>query len=155
MLKLFTQFHVVISLLGIFAGFVVIGGLLMGHGLDTWTAWFLGLTVATSVTGFMFPFEKLLPSHIFGVLSLLVLGLAIYARYWSNLQGSFGWIYVACAVFAQYLNFFVLIVQSFQKVPNLKRIAPTQTEAPFKVVQGITLVAFIALGVGAVLGFPA
>lgn len=154
MLKLFTQFHVLISLVGIATGFVVLFGMLDGNPLAGWTAVFLVTTVATSVTGFLFPFEKLLPSHIVGAISLVVLAIAIYARYGAQLAGSFAWIYVACAVFAQYLNVFVLIVQSFQKIPRLKLLAPTQTETPFKLVQGIALLGFIALGVGAGLAFP-
>ena len=152
-LKLFTQFHVLISLLGILAGFVVIFGMLGNERLDTWNLFFLVMTVATSATGYLFPFKKLLPSHIVGVISLLVLGLAIYARYPAHLTGSFVWIYVVCAVFAQYLNFFVLIVQGFQKVPALNKLAPTQTETPFKISQGVALLVFVALGVGAVLAF--
>ncbi|MEI9951705.1 MAG: hypothetical protein WDO74_22680 [Pseudomonadota bacterium] len=136
MLKLFTQFHVLISLLGIASGFVVVFGMLTGDPLDGWTAFFLATTIATSVTGFMFPFEKLLPSHIVGAISLVLLGLAVYARYAAHLAGSYAWIYVVCAVIAQYLNFFVLIVQSFQKIPALKKLAPTQTETPFKIAQG-------------------
>jgi hypothetical protein len=151
MLKRFTQFHVVISLLGIVAGFVVIFGMFTGDPMDGWTAFFLATTVATSVTGFMFPLRKLLPSHIVGIVSLAVLGLAIYARYGARSAGSFAWIYVVSAVLAQYLNFFVLVVQSFQKVPALKNLAPTQTETPFKIAQGVALLAFIGIAVKAVL----
>ena len=153
MLKLFTQFHVVISLLGILAGFVVVFGLMLAEPLDGWTAFFLAMTVATSATGFLFPFQKLLPSHVVGVISLVILALAIYARYAAHLTGSFAWIYVVCAVLAQYLNFFVLIVQSFQKVPALNKLAPTQTETPFKIAQGVALLAFVAIGVKSVLAF--
>jgi len=150
MLKLFTQFHVLISLLGIASGFVVIYGMLVGEALEGWTICFLATTIATSVTGFMFPFQKLLPSHIVGILSLVLLGVAVYARYGAQLAGAFAWVYVVCAVLAQYLNFFVLIVQSFQKVPVLKKLAPTQTERPFKIAQGVALLAFIGLGIRAV-----
>ena len=155
MLKLFTQFHVLISLFGIASGFVVMFGMLTGEPLDGWTAFFLITTVATSVTGFMFPFQKLLPSHIVGIISLVVLALAIYARYAAHLAGSFAWIYVVSAVLAQYLNFFVLIVQMFQKIPALKKFAPTQTETPFKITQGLALLAFIGLGIKAVMAFRA
>jgi hypothetical protein len=130
-------------------------GMLSGVPLDGWTVFFLAMTIATSVTGFMFPFKKLLPSHIFGIISLLLLSLAVYARYAAHLAGSFGWIYVVCAVMAQYLNFFVLIVQSFQKIPALNKLAPTQTETPFKIAQGVALLAFIGLGIGAAGAFPA
>jgi hypothetical protein len=150
MLKLFTQFHVLISLLGIVAGFVVIFGMLTGDPMDGWTAFFLATTAATSVTGFLFPFKKLLPSHVVGVISLVVLGIATYARYGAHSAGAYAWIYVVTAVLAQYLNFFVLVVQSFQKVPALKRLAPTQTETPFKIAQGVALLAFIGIGLKAV-----
>jgi hypothetical protein len=127
--------------------------MLTSDPLDVWTAVFLIMTVGTSATGFLFPFQKLLPSHIVGIISLVVLGVAIYARYAAHLAGSFAWIYVVCAVLAQYLNFFVLIVQSFQKIPALKKLAPTQTETPFKIAQGIALLAFVGLGIGAGLAF--
>ncbi len=153
MLKLFTQFHVLISLIGIAAGFVVIFGMMGGSPSATWTIIFLITTVATSATGYLFPFQKLLPSHIVGAISLAVLGLAIYALYGAHLTGSFLWIYVVSSVFAQYLNFFVLIVQSFQKLPALKKLAPTQTETPFKIAQAVALLAFIGLGIEAVTGF--
>ena len=152
-LKLFTQFHVLISLLGILAGFGVIFGMFGNDPLPAWTAVFLIMTVATSATGFLFPFTKLLPSHIVGIISLVVLALGIYARYGAHLAGSFAWIYVVCAVLSQYLNFFVLIVQSFQKVPALNKLAPTQTETPFKISQGVALLLFVGLGVKAVLSF--
>jgi hypothetical protein len=153
MLKLFTQFHVLISLIGIVAGFVVLFGLMGGLWLEGWTVLFLVTTVATSATGFLFPFQKLLPSHVVGIISLVVLGLAIYARYAAHLAGSFAWIYVVSAVLAQYLNFFVLIVQSFQKIPALKQLAPTQTEAPFKLAQGVALLVFIGIGIKAAFAF--
>ena len=62
----FTFVHGVISLVGILSGLVVLFGLIAGKRLDGWTALFLITTVATSVTGFMFPFHKLLPSHVVG-----------------------------------------------------------------------------------------
>jgi hypothetical protein len=152
-LRIFTVFHVIISLLGILSGFVVIYGMHTANPLNNWTAFFLVTTVATSVTGFFFPVKRLMPSHIVGIISLVVLALAIYARYHGNLAGSWRWIYVVSAVLAQYLNFFVLIVQSFQKIPALKAIAPTQTEPPFKLAQLFFLILFVAMGVVAVLKF--
>lgn len=139
--------HVAISLVGIFSGLVVIWGLLGAKRLDTWTAVFLANTVATSVTGFLLPAEKLLPSHVLGIISLVVLAIAIVARYQRRLAGPWRLTYVITAVIAQYLNCFVLIVQAFQKVPALHDLAPTQTEPPFAVAQLVALVAFIALGV--------
>src|SRR5713226_4776774 len=106
-------------------------GLLGGKQLDKWTALFLLTTVLTSVTGFFFPFDHLLPSHKVGIISLLVLAMAILARYALHLTGAWRRIYMICAVVALYLNVFVAVVQAFQKVPALKAMAPTQSELPF------------------------
>src|SRR6478736_4318129 len=146
-LRIYTIVHVVISLLGILSGFVVMGGLLNANPLNSWTAFFLVTTVATSVTGFFFPFQRLLPSHIVGIISLVVLAAAIYARYPGQLAGHWRWIYVVGALLAQYLNVFVLIVQSFQKIPTLKVLAPTQKEPPFLLTQILCLTLFVVLGV--------
>ena len=115
----FTLVHVVLSLIGILSGFVVVFGLITLKRLDGWTALFLASTVATSVTGFLFPFHGFLPSHGAGVISLVALAVAIFARYVRHLAGAWGWIYAISAVIALYLNVFIFIVQSFQKVPGL------------------------------------
>jgi hypothetical protein len=141
----YTLLHVLISLVGIGSGFVVILGLLSRKRLDGWTALFLASTVATSVTGFGFPFDHLLPSHVVGAISLVVLAIAIPARYAFHLAGAWRWIYVVGAVVALYLNVFVLIVQAFQKVPALKALAPTQQEPPFLVAQLVVLLVFVGL----------
>lgn len=140
-----TIVHVAISLVGIASGFVVAYGLLTAKRLDAWTALFLATTVLTSVTGFLFPFEKFTPGLAFGVISLILLPVAIVARYRFRLAGRWRTAYVITAMTAQYLNVFVLIVQSFQKIPALHALAPTQSEPPFAVAQLITLVAFIAI----------
>ena len=149
----FTFVHVVLSLIGIFSGFVVVFGLLAGKRLDGWTALFLVSTVATSVTGFLFPFHRFLPSHGVGILSLLVLAIAILARYALHLAGAWRRIYAATAVISLYLNVFVLIAQAFQKVPGLKAMAPTQSEPPFLVTQAVALAVFVLLGIGAAIRF--
>jgi hypothetical protein len=149
----FTLFHIVLSLVGIAAGFVVVGGFFANARLDTATLVFLATTVATSITGFGFPFTHLLPSHIVGLISLAVLAVAIYARYPGRLGGVWRWVYVVAATAALYLNVFVLIVQTFIKNPALSALAPTQSELPFVAVQGLTLVAFLALGASAVRAF--
>ena len=146
-LKTFTHIHVVISLLAIASGFVILFGLIAGKRLDGWTAFFLATTVATSVTGFGFPIHGITPGIVLGVISLVVLAVALYARYGRHLAGGWRLVYVITAVTALYLNVFVLIVQSFQKLAPLKALAPTQSEPPFAIVQGIALVAFIALGI--------
>jgi magnesium-transporting ATPase (P-type) len=123
------MFHVVLSLVGIVAGLIVLGGMLGSKKLEGWTALFLATTVLTSATGFLFPFVKILPSHIVGVISLAVLAVAIVALYVCRLAGRWRWIYVASAVFALYLNAFVGVVQAFLKIPSLKAMAPTQVGA--------------------------
>jgi hypothetical protein len=149
-----TGLHVVISLTGIATGAVVAAGLLRGRRLDRWTAAFLIATVLTSVTGFVFfPFEKVLPSHVVGAVSLVVLALAIYARYSAGLRGGWRRTYVVSAMIALYLNVFVLIVQAFLKVPALNSLAPTGVETPFKVAQAILLTFFIGLGTWAAMRF--
>lgn len=149
----FTLFHVVLSLVGIVSGLVVLLGLLRAQRLDGWTALFLITTVATSVTGFGFPFHQLLPSHVVGIISLVVLAVAIIARYALDLAGAWRWVYVIGAVVALYLNVFVLVVQAFQKLPTLQALAPTQSEPPFLLTQIIVLVLFVVLGAIATLKF--
>jgi uncharacterized membrane protein SirB2 len=149
----FTLVHVLISLAGIGSGFIVLYGLLTRNRLDGWTAIFLTTTVLTSLTGFLFPVEHLLPSHVVGIISLVVLALAIVARYAQHLAGAWRWIYVVCAVLALYLNSFVAVVQSFLKVPSLKALAPTQKEPPFLVAQLAVMAIFIVLGTLAVRRF--
>jgi hypothetical protein len=151
----FTLVHVAISLVAIVSGFIVLFGLLAGKRLDRWTAIFLATTVATSVTGFGFPIHGFTPGLGLGVISLLVLAVAIYARYARHLAGVWRRVYVISATAALYFNVFVLIVQSFQKVPALKALAPTQTEWPFALAQLVALVAFLALGFMASVRFRA
>jgi hypothetical protein len=152
-LSTFTFFHVVLSLVGIASGFIVVYGLLAGKRLDTWTAIFLLFTVLTSATGFLFPFTHLLPSHIVGILSLLVLAVAIVARYARHLGGIWRLTYVVTAMIALYLNVFVAVVQSFEKVPALKVLAPTQKEPPFLIAQLVVMAIFILLTIFAVRRF--
>jgi hypothetical protein len=130
----------------------VVCGLFKGNRMDGWTAVFLATTALTSLTSFFFPFHKLLPSHILGVLSLIVLAIAVPARYVYRLAGGWRRIYVITAVLL-YFNFFVLIAQLFEKVPPLKALAPTQSEPPFLVPQTCALVLFIILGIYSVKGF--
>jgi len=153
MLEAFTLFHVVLSLIGIGAGFVVAYGLLASKRLDGWTAWFLTTTVATSATGFLFPFHGFLPSYGVAVLSLIVLAIAILARYRYGLGGGWSRTYAITAMIALYLNVFVLIVQLFRKVPALEALAPTQSEPPFQIAQLAVLLAFAALGIRATMKF--
>src|SRR5947209_13490365 len=125
-MTILTFVHVLLSLIGILAGFVVMLGLLTARQLHGWTALFIWTTVATSLTGFLFPFQKFLPSHAVGILSLLILTIAIYALYGQHLAGAWRKTYAVTAMIALYLNVFVLIAQLFMKVPALKALAPTQ-----------------------------
>jgi hypothetical protein len=148
-----TFVHVVLSLIGIAAGFLVLLGMFGGKNWPGLTALFLSTTALTSVTGFFFPFHNLLPSHILGILSLIALAIAAYALYGRHLAGGWRRTYVIAAVLSQYFNVFVLVVQSFQKVPSLHAMAPTQTESPFKIAQGCVLLLFVILGILAVRKF--
>src|ERR1700733_3487656 len=139
----YTALHVLISLVGIGSGLVAVSGFLTEKRLDGVTAIFLISTVLTSVTGFGFPFDHLLPPQIVGIISLVVLAIAIPARYVFHLAGPWRWIYVVGATTALYLNVFVLVVQAFQKIPALKALAPTQTEAPFLVAQLLVLIVYL------------
>ena len=152
-LETYTLIHVVISLIGIASGLIVLFGLLAGKRLNGWTALFLISTVLTSVTGFGFPFHKLLPSHVIGTISLVVLLVAILARYNFHLAGAWRWIYVVTACLALYFNVFVLVFQGFLKVPALKALAPTQSEPPFLVAQLLVMAIFVLLTILAVKKF--
>jgi hypothetical protein len=149
----FTLVHVIISLIAIASGFVVWIGLSKGKMLDSWTATFLATTVLTSVTGFFLPATHLMPSHIVGILSMIVLGGAIAARYLYHLRGTWRGTYVVTAMVAFYFNFFVLVAQLFAKVPALRALAPTQSEPPFVIAQGTVLALFVVLTVVASRGF--
>ena len=142
-----------ISLVGIGSGLVVLAAMLASRERSGWTKVFLWTTVATSVTGFFFPFTHFLPSHAVGIVSLVVLAPTLSARYISGLAGIWRPVYVVGAVLALYLNVFVLVVQMFLKIPFLHALAPTQTEPPFAVAQGIVAVLFLIAGIAAVLRF--
>ena len=152
-LPIYTIVHVLISVVGIFTGLIVLFGMLAGKRLDGWTKWFLITTVLTSVTGFFFPFHGFTPAIGLGIISLLVLAVAIYARYPRQLAGNWRWIYVVTAVVALYFNVFVSVVQSFEKIPALHAFAPTQTEPPFKFTQLVVLALFAVLTIIAAIRF--
>ena len=150
----FTFIHVALSLIAIAAGVIVFLGFVANAALPGLTALFLLTTVLTSVTGFGFPFTNLLPSHIVGIISLVVLAkIALYGLYGAHLTGAWRGVYVVTASTALYLNVFVLIVQLFQKVPALQALAPTMGDPPFIAAQSIALLAFLVLGWLAVRNF--
>jgi hypothetical protein len=139
----YTAVHVALSLVGILTGLVVLAGFLTQRWLAAWNTTFLATTALTSATGFGFPFHQLLPSHIIGALSLVVLALAAFALYGRKLAGGWKRAYVITAVVALYFNVFVLVVQLFLKVPSLHAVAPTQTEPPFAIAQIAVLIVFV------------
>ncbi|HXQ01856.1 MAG TPA: hypothetical protein VN801_02720 [Candidatus Udaeobacter sp.] len=152
-LQIYTIIHTLISLVAIFTGFVVVFGLLAGKRLDGWTKWFLVTAVATTITGFFFPFHGFTPAIGLGIISLPFLALTIFARYPKHLAGPWRWIYVIAAVICLYFNLFVAVVQTFEKIPTLHAMAPTQTEPPFKVTQLFVLAIFVVLAIAATIRF--
>jgi len=144
-----TLVHTVISIVAIAAGLVVVGGLIAGVRIDGWTGIFLVTTALSSVTGFFFPFTKLLASHWVGVISLIILPFVIAARYWKHLRGAWRGIYVVSTVLVLYLNFFILNVQLFRRIPALIVAAPKQTEPPVVLTQLLVLALFAWLGFAA------
>ena len=152
-LQIYTIIHTLISLVAIFTGFVVLFGLLSDKRFDGWTKWFLITAVATTVTGFFFPFHGFTPAIGLGLISLPILALTIYARYPYNLAGAWRLIYVLGAVISLYFYVFVGVVQSFEKIPALDAMAPTQTEQPFKFTQLTVLSLFVILAIVAVIRF--
>lgn len=149
----YTTIHVILSLIGIAAGFVVVAGLLGGKRLQGWTALFLATTILTSVTGFGFPNDTVTPGIVIGIISLVVLAIALLALYVRRLAGHWRWIYVASAVIALYLNSFVGVAQAFQKIAALHALAPTQSEPPFAIAQAVVLAIFLVLGILAAIRF--
>ena len=147
LLQYFTLAHILISLVGIAAGFGVLSGMIAGKLFRRWTAWFLVATILTSVTGFLFPFKTFTPALGTGIFSMLLLAPACYALYGRRLAGAWCGVFVITSVIALYLNCFVLIVQLFQKFPALREISPEQTSPVFGITQGIVLLVFIVLGV--------
>jgi hypothetical protein len=122
------------------------------------TAIFLLFTILTSATGFLIPpllTEKLLPSQIIGILSLVLLAIACIALYGMKLAGAWRWIYAVTAMIALYLNIFVLIIQSFLKIPTLTALAPGNPPSgpAFAVVQGLVLLFFVLVIIGTVRRF--
>jgi hypothetical protein len=154
-LATFTLIHTVVSMIGIFAGLVVVGGFMSGKQLDGWIGLYLVTTLLTNLSGFGFPFVVLMPSHIVGALSLIILPVTVIARYLKHLAGGWRKTFVITSVVALYFNVFVLMVQLFRKVPAMISLAPTQKEPPFVVTQLLILAIFILLGKAAVRGFRA
>lgn len=145
--------HTVISVLALLAGLVVAGGMLGARTLPGWTAFFLLTTLVTDITGFLLPADKILPSHITGVVSGVAVVVAALAYYGGRLDGRWRAVYVVTAMLAAYLNAFVLVAQLFVKVPAMREIAPTQSSPAFGITQLLVLALFVGLGVRAMRAF--
>src|SRR6266480_5964958 len=152
-LQIYTVLHTLISLVAIFTGLVVVLGMLGGKRLDGWTKWFLITVVATTITGFFFPFHGFTPAIGLGIISLPFLAVTIFARYQKHLAGPWRWIYVIGAVICLYFNLFVAVVQAFEKIPALHALAPTQNEPPFKLTQLVLLLVSALLAIVAAIRF--
>jgi len=149
----FTAIHVLLSLIGIGSGLVVLFGLITANAMSGWTLLFLVTTLATSVTGFFFPFHGFTPALAVGILSTFILVVVIAARYRFHLTEAWRWVYVVGAVTALYFNSFVLVVQAFLKIPGLHVLAPTGSERPFALMQALVLVFYLVTGTLAIKGF--
>lgn len=150
----FTLFHVVLSLIGIVTGLVMLYGWLHGRRMSGWTAMFLVSTVATVLTGFLFPFSVFTPAIGVGILTTALLAVALVALYVYHLSGRWRTVFVVCSVASLYLNVFVLVVQAFLKVPALNALAPNGNEPPFAIVQAVVLLAFVAAGYRTLYRYP-
>jgi hypothetical protein len=149
----FTVIHVLISLVGIVAGVIVAFAMVQGKSVPGWTALALLALILTSVTGFFFHDPTFTPAEGVGVISLVVLAVAVIALYFLHLTGIWRWIYVITAMVAIYLNVFVGVIQAFEKIGFLEALAPHQTEPPFVVAQVVVLAIFVVLGFGALRKF--
>lgn len=152
-LQIYTIIHTLISLIAIFTGAVVVFGMLAGNRLDAWTKWFLITAIATTITGFFFPFHGFTPAIGLGIISLPFLALTTFAFWVKHLTSAWRWIYAVCAVICLYFNLFVLVVQLFEKVPALHALAPKQTEPPFKFTQLTLLLVSFLIAIAAVIRF--
>jgi hypothetical protein len=146
-LTTYAWIHTLLSLVAIVAGIVVVKALLDSRMPGGWTALYLVTAIATSATGFGFPFVRLIDSYYLGAASLVVFALVLLARYAFSLAGVWRWVYALGMVLGLWFLVVVLIAQAFKKVPALTAMAPTQAEPPFLVVQ---LVALAILGVVAI-----
>ncbi|MGL4289126.1 MAG: hypothetical protein ACRCVA_22440 [Phreatobacter sp.] len=148
-LATFTAIHTAISIIAIVAGIPAVYGLFASVTKSFWTTLFLVTAVLTSATGYGFPFNGVLPSHVVGAIALVLLAVVLVSRFVFRLEGSWRWIYAAGMVFSLYFLVFVAIAQAFMKIPVLRAAAPTQSELPFALSQGLTLVIFVALAIAA------
>src|SRR5262245_37691544 len=152
-LAAFTWFHTALSLVQLVSGIIVVIALVGGRSGGALLWIYLVSAIATSVTGFGFPVDKFLPSHAFGIISLVLLLLVILARNAFHFAGAWRWIYAVGLVITVYLDAFVAVVQAFLKIPSLHALAPAGSEPPFAIAQGALFVIFVVLAIMAARGF--
>jgi hypothetical protein len=140
------EIHVALSLFGIVAGLAAMIATAQGKLPPALTAVFLGSLVLTSATGFPLPPFGLDPPRIVGIISLVLLAIAIAALYLFRLAGAWRWIYVVTATIACWFNGFVGVAQTFMKIDFFHALAPTQQEPPFLIAQVAVLALFIVFG---------
>ena len=158
----FTLLHVVITLIAIVSGFVVVFGMIGSHRLPKTTSLFWTMTVLTTVTGFMFflsptQVKALTPAAATGIVATIVFVIGLLALYVKHLYGAWRWLYTGAATISLYLNVFVLITQSFGKLTFLNPAVTLKsmvgppfgqpTDFHFAIVQGVTLLIFLMLGI--------
>ncbi len=145
-LEVYTLLHVVVSVLGILSGLIVVGGLIAGARFPRLITVFLVSTLVSTLSGFGFPFTKVTPAHVVGVVSLLTLGGAFLAYYGKGLRGGWLDVFVVLGVASLYLNVFVLFAQLLQRLPALAPLSPAPSSPAFAITQGLVLLAFVLLG---------
>ena len=152
-LSTFTAIHTALSVIALLSGVVVLIGLLRSQRCPLVTLLYFVTAIATSATGFGFPNTTFTPAEVVGVISLVLLGIAVLARYSYAFAGSARWLYVLGVTLSLYFLFFVLVAQAFSKIAALRVFAPTQSEPPFAIAQGVLLLVFVAITVATVRKF--
>jgi hypothetical protein len=147
------EIHVALSLIEIPVGLMVVYGLVTNIAHGAWTVLFLALAILTSITGLPLAPFGFDPPRAIGILTLVLLAIALIALYGFGLKGPWRWIYVVAAVATLYLDVFIAVFQAFLKIPSLHDLAPTQSEPPFLVAEGAVLVIFVALGIWSAIKF--
>jgi hypothetical protein len=149
----YTSIHSILSLLALVLGLVVLLDFFGVRIPSLITGLFLLLAFLTSATGFGFPFNGILPSHVVGVLALIAFAAAAYGRYIANFAGLWRSIYVIGIVASEFFLAFVGVAQAFGKITALNALAPTQSEPPFAITQLVLLLICAIIGVVGVRGY--
>jgi hypothetical protein len=139
----FIQIHVALSLVAIGTGLIVAFGMLTARRLPVATAVFLSSTALTCLTGFLFPYHGMTPGIEIGLLSMVILLLAVVARYRRGMAGAWRHTYIVSTMIALYLNVLILVIQIFAHLTPLTARTPKQFGILFKLTELAVLVAFV------------